>query len=65
MSAVCIRGNAASGAAKHTQNWRLIVGLGRLRQQIEVTLNEPRNGSAAGRRITLGAANHACVYAER
>jgi len=64
MPAVCIGGNAASCAAEQTQNRRLIVGLGRFRQQVEVTLNKPRDRGASGSRVALGAANHLFVYAQ-
>jgi len=61
---MCIGGNAASRAAEHVQNRRLVVGLGRLRQQVEVTLNEPRHRCAAGSSVALGAANHLFIHAE-
>jgi len=65
MPAVCIGGNAASRAAEHAQNRRLVVRLWRLRQQIEVTLNEPRDRRTSGSRVALGAANHLFIDAER
>ena len=57
MPSVCIGGHAAGRAAQHTQNRRLIVGLGRLRQEVEIALDEPRDRGATGRRVALRAPN--------
>ena len=62
---MCIVADAASGAAEQAQNWRLVVGLERLGQEVEVALNEPGNGRAPGGCIALGASNHLFIHAER
>ena len=63
MPPVRVGRHAAGRSAEHTQNRRLI-GLGRLRQQIKVTLNEARDRRAPpGGRVTLSAPNHLFVHA--
>src|SRR5438034_6859479 len=65
MPAVCISRYAARRPAEHTQNRRLVIGLGRLRQEVEIALDEPRDRGAAGLRVALRAPNHLFVHAER
>lgn len=60
-----IRRYAAGRSAEHTQHRRLVIGLGRLRQQIEVALNEARDRRASSGRVALSAPNHLFVHAER
>jgi hypothetical protein len=63
--AVHIGWNAAGGAAEQAQDGRLVIGRGRLRQQVEVTLDEPRNGGAAGGRVAFCPADHFPIDAQR
>jgi hypothetical protein len=56
---------ASGRSPKHAQHRCLVVGLRRLRQEVEIALDEPRYGSATGRRVALRAANHLLVHAER
>ena len=57
--------HAAGRSPEHTQNGRLVIGLGRLRQQIEVALNEARDRRASSGRVAFSAPNHLFVHAER
>jgi hypothetical protein len=57
--------HAAARSPEHTQDGRLVIGLGRLRQQIEVALNEARDRRASSGRVALSAPNHSFVHAER
>ena len=65
MPAVRIRRHAAGRSAEHTQHRRLVIGPGRLRQQIEVALNEARDRRTSSGRVALSAPNHCFVHAER
>lgn len=62
---MCVGRHAAGRTPKHTQHRRLIIGLGRLREEVEIALDEPRHRGATGRRVALRAANHLVVHAER
>jgi hypothetical protein len=65
MPAVCICRNAPSRAAEQAQYRCLVVRPGRLRQQVEVPFNQPRDRRASGSCVAFGAANHRFVHAER
>ena len=65
MTAVRICRYAARRAAEQTQYRRLIIGFGWLGQEIEVTLNEPRDRRASSGRVAFGAPKYFFVHAER
>jgi hypothetical protein len=66
MPAVCIGRHAAAGRSpKHTQHRRLIIGPGRRRQEVEIALDEPRHRGATSCSVSLRAANHLPIHAER
>src|SRR4029077_16287392 len=65
MPAVCIGRRPTGRSPEHTQNRRLVIGPRRLRQEVEIALDEPRDRGAASRRVSLRAPNYLLVDAER